>query len=198
MSLTADLNQLKRLRADLVKMSERAKDTNTLLGLAGPLALKEVDDNFKQSGPPGEPWLALKWRTGKPLQDTGALRSSIKWSIDGGTLKVESKLPYSGVHQDGATIISKGFMVIPDSGLPNSERRTFQLRSYKDTLVGTNNGAGYVAFEMTGKNNKVRLLAHLTKSVTIPARPFLVMSYRAIGMDGTIPIRITKYITDGR
>lgn len=80
-------------------------------------ALKLIDDGFDKSRDPyGKRWASLKSRTGKPLLDTGRMRSSFSQSstVDGFRIfaNVRNTDPkydanIVGVHQHGATIVPK-------------------------------------------------------------------------------------------
>jgi len=58
-----------------------------------------VAQNFKQGGRPE--WLALKYRSGIPLNDTGALRQSIDELSDNDTALVGTNMVYAAIHQFG-------------------------------------------------------------------------------------------------
>ena len=58
-----------------------------------------VAQNFKQGGRPE--WLALKYRSGIPLNDTGALRQSIYELSDNDTALVGTNMVYAAIHQFG-------------------------------------------------------------------------------------------------
>ena len=58
-----------------------------------------VAQNFKQGGRPE--WLALKYRSGIPLNDTGALRQSIDELSDNDTALVGTNMIYAAIHQFG-------------------------------------------------------------------------------------------------
>ncbi|UOO81176.1 phage virion morphogenesis protein [Uruburuella testudinis] len=55
--------------------------------------------NFRQSGRPK--WLGLKYRNGKPLIDTGALRGSISSMADNDTALVGTNMEYAAIHNFG-------------------------------------------------------------------------------------------------
>ena len=58
-----------------------------------------VAQNFKQGGRPE--WLAVKYRSGIPLNDTGALRQSIDELSDNDTALVGTNMVYAAIHQFG-------------------------------------------------------------------------------------------------
>lgn len=86
-------NQIERL-------SRGVSDNRYLLmrRLAGMMRYA-VAQNFKQGGRPE--WLALKYRSGIPLNDTGALRQSIDELSDNDTALVGTNMVYAAIHQFG-------------------------------------------------------------------------------------------------
>lgn len=86
-------NQIERL-------SRGVSDNRYLLmrRLAGTMRYA-VAQNFKQGGRPE--WLALKYRSGIPLNDTGALRQSIDELSDNDTALVGTNMVYAAIHQFG-------------------------------------------------------------------------------------------------
>lgn len=60
---------------------------------------KGVRDNFRAGGRPS--WLGLKYRNGKPLNDTGALRNSFSTLSDNDTALVGTNLVYAAIHNFG-------------------------------------------------------------------------------------------------
>ena len=86
-------NQIERL-------SRGVSDNRYLLmrRLAGTMRYA-VAQNVKQGGRPE--WLALKYRSGIPLNDTGALRQSIDELSDNDTALVGTNMVYAAIHQFG-------------------------------------------------------------------------------------------------
>ena len=58
-----------------------------------------VQQNFRQGGRPK--WLGLKYRNGKPLTDTGALRNSLSEHYDNDTAIVGTNMVYAAIHHFG-------------------------------------------------------------------------------------------------
>ena len=86
-------NQIDRLGAGL--------DDNRFLlmkQLAGTMH-HAVQQNFKQGGRPK--WLGIKYRNGKPLIDTGALRGNINQAYDNDTALVGTNMVYAAIHNFG-------------------------------------------------------------------------------------------------
>lgn len=59
------------------------------------------------TAPNGTKWAPLKFRKGTPLVDTGRLRSSIGYRVEGSEVVVGTNLLYAPVHQFGAVIKPK-------------------------------------------------------------------------------------------
>lgn len=177
MSLTADLSELRKLRADLQAVASKAKDKSALLNIAGIYMVNtEIPLVFREQGPG---WKASR-RGGNTLRDTGALAASVVYSVEGDTLTVGSHLPYAPIHQYGGTITAKGgkFLAIPDSSLSKAEQKNFDLRGWHNTWVKPA-GNGYTVYQK-GARDQVRVIAHLVPSVTLPQRQFLKFSDRAL------------------
>ncbi len=64
-----------------------------------------VMQNFDASGRPA--WLGLKYRVGKPLEDTGQLRGSISQHYDNESAVVGTNCIYAAIHNFGGTIKPK-------------------------------------------------------------------------------------------
>ena len=91
--------------------------------------------NFRQGGRP--PWLGLKYRNGKPLIDTGALRGSITEFYDNDTALVGTNMVYAAIHNFGGqagrgkkvTIPQREFMKLTGDdkqGLMDDVQKYFQ------------------------------------------------------------------------
>ena len=88
------------VRNQIERLSRGVSDNRYLLmrRLAGTMRYA-VAQNFKQGGRPE--WLALKYRSGIPLNDTGALRQSIDELSDNDTALVGTNMVYAAIHQFG-------------------------------------------------------------------------------------------------
>jgi phage gpG-like protein len=124
-------------------------------------------------------WEALKLRPGKPLDDTGWLKTS--WShrkTDDATVEVSTTRPFAAVHNEGMTIFAKPgkVMMIPNpnywSGPDRRNMTISQLyarikgRQKYARLKGGKRGAAAMA-KLTDKDNPPFFFA---KKVTIPKR----------------------------
>ena len=130
---------------------------------------------------------------GRPLQDTGALRDSITYTvIDGTTVSVGTGKPHAALQHNGGVIrAKKEWLWIPAAGTRKLQRRYGY--SPTDVLAGLKS-AGYAIFrkgrtmcyrEKRRTRNEAGKLAYrdhvlyyLKKSVEIPARPFFYLNGR--------------------
>lgn len=80
---------------------------------------KDIIGHFQEEAAPDGKWLPLKFRKGKPLQDTGNLRKSIlpsNWkSISNTGIMVFANAPYGKYHDEGTNKIpQRKFMWLSD------------------------------------------------------------------------------------
>jgi phage gpG-like protein len=104
-SIRGDFAKLATLQRQLKGLAS----TDTLVRLSnllGAEALTQVQLGFRASRDPyGTPWAALKLRGGKPLLDTGRLRSSFSFqNVSRNGFQVGTNFIGAAVHQHGATI----------------------------------------------------------------------------------------------
>jgi len=94
------IDNLFMVQNQIERLSRGMSDNRYLLmrRLAGTMRYA-VAHNFKQGGRPE--WLALKYRSGIPLNDTGALRQSIDELSDNDTALVGTNMVYAAIHQFG-------------------------------------------------------------------------------------------------
>ena len=94
------IDNLFMVQNQIERLSRGMSDNRYLLmrRLAGTMRYA-VAQNFKQGGRPE--WLALKYRSGIPLNDTGALRQSIDELSDNDTALVGTNMVYAAIHQFG-------------------------------------------------------------------------------------------------
>jgi phage gpG-like protein len=108
MALKGDFAKLARLQAKLKTLA--SSDTQTrLTNVLGAEALAQVQFGFRESRDPyGQGWAALKLRAGgKPLLDTGRLRSSFSYQPQRSAFRIGTNFIGAPVHQYGATIRPK-------------------------------------------------------------------------------------------
>lgn len=82
--LILDLSNLPQAQSALQNLQHRAQNLTPLLTNLGERESFRVTQRFEDSrAPDGSLWASLKHRHGKPLLDTGALRSSIQTQLLG-------------------------------------------------------------------------------------------------------------------
>ena len=91
------------------KLENKARSFEKLKDEIG-LAIKNtILLDFKQAQSPyGEKWQPLKWRSGEPLRDTGALRASISYEVVGNAIIVGYAKEYGKYHNEGTGIYNGG------------------------------------------------------------------------------------------
>ena len=173
-----------------LRQIERPRLAPTLKALEM-LAVADTQQRFNlQKAPDGTPWAPLKHAriitaggVGLALLDTGQLRASIRAKASDTELVVSSNKEYAGVHQYGGTIrpVRAKFLCIP---LTREAKYAGSPRRFRGTLFPILNRArtkGVLVERRTvgrGKSARTVEVEHffMTKSVTIPARPFLGFS----------------------
>lgn len=101
MSVTGDFAKLRALRLRLSRTST-SDFRERLARVVGEAARTELALGFRNSiDPYGTPWAPLKRRKGKPLLDTGRLRSSFTYHASASGLRVGSNVVYAKFHQYG-------------------------------------------------------------------------------------------------
>lgn len=107
MGITGDFRELEALHAK-VREAARGGLKERLLKAAATAALTEAQLGFRESvDPTGMPWAPLKFRTGKPLRDTGRLANSFTSRPTERGFVVGTNVSYAATHQYGATIVPK-------------------------------------------------------------------------------------------
>ena len=102
-SIKGDFAKLMALGNRIEAMS-KAKFRIDLNRLLGAEALKLVQMGFRNSADPyGNAWAPLKHRKGKPLLDTGRLRSSFSAQSDWAGFTIGTNVTYAKFHQYGTT-----------------------------------------------------------------------------------------------
>jgi len=96
-----------QLNAQLEKL-RNPKKTRPLMDRIGRILRTDVQMNFRgQHGPDGRPWKPTI-RGGQILRDTGRLRNSIDYRVQGDDeVRIGTNLIYARTHQFGATITAK-------------------------------------------------------------------------------------------
>lgn len=101
MSFTGDFAKLRALRQRMGKLAE-PETRHRLATVMGETARTQLVLGFRNGvNPYGEPWARLKRRKGKPLLDTGRLRSSFSANATATGFGLWSKTSYAVHHQYG-------------------------------------------------------------------------------------------------
>lgn len=107
MGLRGDFAKLARLRVKIQALATNDVKER-LSNVLGAEALAQVQLGFRESRDPyGRPWAPLKLRNGKPLLDTGRMRSSFSYRATRGSFRIGTNFIGASVHQYGATITPK-------------------------------------------------------------------------------------------
>ena len=108
--------QMEGLKLRLAKMRKRLSNPSPQMQKTSILMYKDVNDHFAKAKSDTGSWKPLKYRTGKPLQDTGALKSSVqaKNTRDSAVVSAgNSRVDYAAAQNYGTkTIPSRKFMWI--------------------------------------------------------------------------------------
>ena len=110
--ISVDVQGLKVVRKRFNKMKDRAKMPKHAMDVIGAKAWKDVLNSFSiEQNEDGQKWKPLKYRKGKPLRDTGRLRSSIRWAANKEEARVFTKVKYAKYHDKGTKVIpQRSFM----------------------------------------------------------------------------------------
>lgn len=105
MGIRGDFSKLATLQRKLKSLA--TNDTRVrLANVLGAEAIAQVQLGFRESRDPyGAPWAPLQLREGKPLLDTGRLRSSFSYKASVRGFEVGTNFIGASVHQHGATIV---------------------------------------------------------------------------------------------
>ena len=111
---------------------KRLKNPKPALEEIGRYQLAEIDRRFeKETDPDGVPWkpnspgiLAYKKRRGfilKVLQQTGRMKKSFKYRIDGDRLTITNSVRYAGDHQYGVGVPVRRMIGFPPENIREME-----------------------------------------------------------------------------
>ena len=118
-----------KLKLRFIKMQNRAKEHAQVMSAIGAMGYKDVIKSFRlEKNEDGSKWLRFKDRKGnrvpvrqtivkgkkrggtKLLQDTGLLRSSIRWKSTKKWAKVFTNIKYAKYHEEGKGEMHRSFM----------------------------------------------------------------------------------------
>lgn len=145
---------------------------------------EEFDQNFEREGYFSEAWSRRKspvhgGRSGHLLEDTGALRGSIRSEIRGDSVFFFSDLPYAGIHNEGGEIVVTARM------------KRFFWGKYREANGGSWGRRGETASRGTEAEFwKLMALKKVGTAIKIPRRQFL-------GGGPEVEKIVTKIVEDG-
>jgi len=92
----------------LERIARKGGDTSVALKIIGERIVRQTDDRWTRNvDPDGRPWVlpkASSWRKKKSpltLVESGHLRNSIRWQVDGNVLRVGTNLIYARIQHEG-------------------------------------------------------------------------------------------------
>lgn len=111
-----------------------------IMAAVGEEAVELVREGFeKESDPYGSKWAALKYRSGRILQDTGRLRSSVhRQSATANRVSVGLSATYASFHQFGTRRMPRRAM-LPTGRMP----RSWSTRIRKAAQLAWRSSAGF-------------------------------------------------------
>lgn len=135
--MKGDFAKLARLQSKVKSLA--SNDTRLqLANVVGAAALTELQLGFRESRDPyGKAWARLLLRAGgKPLQDTGRLRSSFSYQPRPNGFTIGTNFIGANVHQYGATIRPKRAKFLAFRGkIHGRRRRTTDLIFAKEVTI---------------------------------------------------------------
>ena len=96
--------EMKGLKKRLTKMRKNLSNPSPIMQKTSLFMYKDIMDHFGKESSDTGGWKPLKYRTGKILQDTGALRSSVEASNTKDSAVVSAgnaQVDYAGYHNKG-------------------------------------------------------------------------------------------------
>lgn len=104
LELKIELRGLKGVETWLKEKAKRFSDLSIPFKQSTLFLFKDIQKHFKDERGSGGSWPKLKSRKGKPLQDTGRLKSSFISASGKDFAKVSTNITYAGIHNDGGSI----------------------------------------------------------------------------------------------
>lgn len=181
---------------------DRVRNPAPALDRAGSYLVSASQRRIGQGGfAPNSPLTSAVKGSSKPLLDRGLLRNSLTHRVESGQLVIGSNHPGAGILHQGGTITAKSAktLLIPASNVTRSLQRRFGF-SPRDVLEGLV-ASGYAivwrpkAVLARAPKGNLLLVFIRRKSVTVPARPFLIPETRDLKIVGAM---ILNYLRDGR
>ncbi|WP_175922085.1 phage virion morphogenesis protein [Burkholderia latens] len=164
-----------RYAATMARVRALMQDASPVTALIAGLMADAVEENFAQQGRPK--WLGLSPKTlkrrreeagtGKILQRSGRLASSITPAHDATTARVGTNVVYAAIHQFGGTIQRH-----PISGY-------VRLRKGRDGMIMRQADHSHLAVFAKNSHKRVKIVKWTRSrgwTIKIPARPFFALT----------------------
>ncbi|MDN8035363.1 phage virion morphogenesis protein [Burkholderia vietnamiensis] len=164
-----------RYAATMERVRALMRDASPVTGLIAGLMADAVEENFAQQGRPK--WLGLSPKTlkrrreeagtGKILQRSGRLASSITPAHDATTARVGTNVVYAAIHQFGGTIQRH-----PMSGY-------VRLRKDRNGMIMRQADHPHLAVFAKNSHKRVKIVKWTRSqgwTIRIPARPFFALT----------------------
>ncbi|AJX22452.1 virion morphogenesis protein [Burkholderia pseudomallei] len=164
-----------KYEAAMARVHALMQDASPITSLIAALMLDAVEENFAQQGRPK--WLGLSPKTlkrrreeagtGKILQRSGRLASSVTSTHDATSARVGTNVVYAAIHQFGGTIQRH-----PMSGY-------VRLRKGRDGMIMRQANHPHLAVFAKNGHKRVKIVKWTRSqgwTIKIPARPFLVLT----------------------
>ncbi|MCA8016166.1 phage virion morphogenesis protein [Burkholderia vietnamiensis] len=164
-----------RYAATMGRVRALMQDASPVTALIAGLMTDAVEENFAQQGRP--PWLGLSPKTlkrrreeagtGKILQRSGRLASSITPAHDATTARVGTNVVYAAIHQFGGTIQRH-----PMSGY-------VRLRKDRNGMIMRQADHPHLAVFAKNSHKRVKIVKWTRSqgwTIKIPARPFFALT----------------------
>ncbi|WP_321821206.1 MULTISPECIES: phage virion morphogenesis protein [unclassified Burkholderia] len=164
-----------RYEAAMARVRTLMRDASPITSLIAALMLDAVEENFAQQGRPN--WLGLSPKTvkrrreeagtGKILQRSGRLASSITSAHDATSARVGTNVVYAAIHQFGGTIQRH-----PMSGY-------VRLRKGRDGMIMRQADHPHLAVFAKNGHKRVKIVKWTRTqgwTIKIPARPFFALT----------------------
>ncbi|AJY43064.1 phage virion morphogenesis protein [Burkholderia humptydooensis] len=161
--------------AAMARVYALMQDASPITSLIAALMLDAVEENFAQQGRPK--WLGLSPKTlkrrreeagtGKILQRSGRLASSVTSTHDATSARVGTNVVYAAIHQFGGTIQRH-----PMSGY-------VRLRKGRDGMIMRQANHPHLAVFAKNGHKQVKIVKWTRSqgwTIKIPARPFFVLT----------------------
>lgn len=186
MAKSVQIKGVKKLNQELSQRVKLISLGSPVFGEIGNYIVRDIRRIFQQGGDPKWPESNRarkggfvksgkrkgEFKKGKTLQKTGRLRNSITYEVRGTDVIVGTNVKYAAIHQFGGTFTHPG-------GTP-----------YLPSFFG----GGFIPLRKDGKYPPGTSFTN-PHSITMPARPFLVIRPNAIK---TIKGKLTKAINEGK